>query len=529
MNVTNTTCIINPLPINVTVFNPSISLPNDTTICFGDQLTLTPTGSYTSCLWSTGATSPSITIGNAGTYWVRGISGGCESADTIHVSFSQNGHFSLGNDTIVCNGSNLTLTAPTGSYSYLWSNGTSGNNLSINQSGTYWLQIDNATICPYRDSITVTFANPAIQLPNDTTICSGSQMTLTPTGIFNSLLWSNGLTTPSIQVNASGSYWVKGIINSTCFAVDSINVTVLMQYPFSLGNDSTLCDTSNVILTGPTGTFQYLWSDGTANNQLTIHQSGQYSLTISGDSICPSSDTVNLTFVPIPNPDLGSDTAICDNQPITISDGLTTGISTWSNGVVGHSISVNSSGTYWVTNSATHNCNNSDTIIITAIQAPPLTLVNDTTLCQGQTLIINAGSNFDSYLWNTGDTCAAITITEPGSYNIHVSDGPCSMTDYIDILPCPCTIWAPNTFTPNYDNFNDTYYPVIDNVSYLNIKIFNRWGELLYEETGLNSKWDGRYKGKMCPEGVYFCVIKYKCDYTLDKLFQTSTSVTLIQ
>ncbi len=73
------------------------------------------------------------------------------------------------------------------------------------------------------------------------------------------------------------------------------------------------------------------------------------------------------------------------------------------------------------------------------------------------------------------------------------------------------------------------YYPVIDNVSYLNIKIFNRWGELLYEETGLNSKWDGRYKGRICPEGVYFCVIKYKCDYTFDKLYQTSTSVTLIQ
>ncbi len=64
----NGTCPTEPISLNITVNSNVISLPNDTTICFGDQLTLTPTGSFTSYVWSTGATTPSIAIENAGTY-----------------------------------------------------------------------------------------------------------------------------------------------------------------------------------------------------------------------------------------------------------------------------------------------------------------------------------------------------------------------------------------------------------------------------------------------------------------------------
>jgi gliding motility-associated-like protein len=220
---------------------------------------------------------------------------------------------------------------------------------------------------------------------------------------------------------------------------------------------------------------------------------------------------------------------LCFGSSLILTDGLYTGTSIWSTGFTGHSITINTAGSYWVTSSSTNNCSNSDTIYITLAQSTPIYLGIDTMLCDNQFLELNAGYGFNSYLWSTGSIDSHISVLQPGTYWVQATDGPCTSSDDINILPCPCTVWAPNTFTPNSDNINDNYYIVANNLSYLNIQIFNRWGELLYEQTDLNAKWNGKYKGQICPEGVYFCVIKYKCDYTKDKLFQTSTSVTLIQ
>ena len=531
VNATTNSCPTEPLSLNLSIGSPSINLPPDTTICSNTPITLTPTGNFTSLLWSTGATTPSITINTSGTYWVKGFSGfsGCYTTDTINIIINQLEHFSFGSDKILCNATQYTLTAPFGSYTYLWSDGSANSTLTVHQSGIYWLEIDNSSICPYRDTIQITFNNPSVSLPSDTTICYNTSVTLTPIGNFTSLLWSTGATTPSITVNTSGTYWVKGFLGNNCFASDSMHITVLPSGQFSLGNDTTICDTSHIVLTAPSGGYTLLWSTGSISNSVNVQQTGLYWLEIDNDSICPFRDSINIAFVPIPTPNLGADITLCYGSSLLLNDGLNSGTSIWSTGEVGHSITINTSGTYWVVSSSAANCNNSDTIVVVTVQPTAFSLVLDTTLCENQIMLLNAGSGFDYYIWNTGDTTSSITISQPGNYSVIVTEGPCKISTSINILPCPCIVSATNVFTPNNDGFNDYYQISASNISYLNMQIFNRWGELLYEQTDLNAKWDGRYKGKMCPEGAYFCVFKYKCDFTYDKLYQSHTSVTLIK
>jgi len=319
------------------------------------------------------------------------------------------------------------------------------------------------------------------------------------------------------------------MIGSNCSATDTINIMINQSGQFSLGNDTIICDTSHLVLSAPQGGFSLLWSTGATIPSIDIHQTGIYWLEIDNDSICPYRDSINVTFVPIPSPNFGPDATICAGNSLVLHDGLNSGTSIWSTGEIGHSITVNTSGTYWVVSSAAANCTNSDTIVVVAVQPTAFTVGMDTTLCENQELTLSAGAGFDAYLWNTGDTTSFITISKPGNYSVQITEGPCKSSDYVNIMPCPCVVWAPNTFTPNNDGVNEYYHLAASNISYLNMKIFNRWGELLYEQTDINAKWDGRYKGKMCPEGVYFCVFKYKCDYTYDKLYQLHTSVTLIK
>jgi len=89
-------------------------------------------------------------------------------------------------------------------------------------------------------------------------------------------------------------------------------------------------------------------------------------------------------------------------------------------------------------------------------------------------------------------------LSDPIVLNVFV-DG-CSST----------VVWAPNTFTPNGDENNNTWMPIGVNYQYPYYFIINRWGNIIFESYDFNLGWDGTYKGKMCQDGVYFYSINWK-------------------
>jgi gliding motility-associated-like protein len=78
-------------------------------------------------------------------------------------------------------------------------------------------------------------------------------------------------------------------------------------------------------------------------------------------------------------------------------------------------------------------------------------------------------------------------------------------------------IYVPNAFSPDDNDLNDTFFPVVRGVTYYNLKIFNRWGELLFQTTNVTEGWSGVYKGEDCPHGVYVWVIELSTNKGLSK------------
>jgi len=69
-------------------------------------------------------------------------------------------------------------------------------------------------------------------------------------------------------------------------------------------------------------------------------------------------------------------------------------------------------------------------------------------------------------------------------------------------------IVLPNVFTPNFDSINDVFRPILDEITDLNFKIYNRNGNLIFETANIHGFWDGRStSGEACIDGVYFCVL----------------------
>lgn len=97
-----------------------------------------------------------------------------------------------------------------------------------------------------------------------------------------------------------------------------------------------------------------------------------------------------------------------------------------------------------------------------------------------------------------------------GNHSIQVffvSDDGCysdPVTFDVNLVECPkSNIWFPNSFTPNSDGYNNSWFPVFRNITSIDIKIFNRWGELLYRTNDLNGVWNGCYQNQLCEIGVY--------------------------
>jgi gliding motility-associated-like protein len=207
------------------------------------------------------------------------------------------------------------------------------------------------------------------------------------------------------------------------------------------------------------------------------------------------------------NLDLGNDTTLCSGQTITLNGNLTASY-LWSNGSTSSSIYVSTSGTYWL-QANNGQCSATDTIIVSIYQAA--SLGNDTTLCQGQTVTLNGGSDA-SYLWSDGSTSSSIDVSTSGTYWLQASNGQCSNRDsvFISFSNCEIEFELPNVFTPNNDGLNESFIPLkYKGITKADLKIFNKWGVQLFYTDNLQLGWNGYSKGNICSDGTYYWIVEY--------------------
>lgn len=291
--------------------------------------------------------APSHTFTSSGSYHVMFVaidSAKCNIADTIYLQIEvlSNPVVDLGNDTMICSGATFVLDAGNLGSDFLWSTGASTQTITVSDSGTYWVEVDNG-ICSAYDTIHVTFAALFVYT-HDTTICEGTDITLDAGASGNNFLWSTGATTQTIVVDTSGSYWVSFMMGS-CPVVDTINVFIQPLQVVDLGNDTLFCQSVSATLDAGNPGSTYLWSTGENTQTINIDTTGTFWVIVS-NAYCSASDTIKI-FAVYP-PDLGPDAKMCDKDYVTLDAGTTHGDIFWSTGETTQTIHVSETGTYWV-------------------------------------------------------------------------------------------------------------------------------------------------------------------------------------
>lgn len=230
-------------PIAVYVISPpkpTIVVNGSINLCTGGNVTLSAPVGY-NYLWSNGATTKDIVVAQAGTYTVQIFTACCSSEISDPVVISVTGTpetptITASGPTTFCAGSNVTLQGPVigAGNTYLWSNGATTQNIQVNESGTYTLQVIAGTCTSaVSNGIEVTVnpvpATPTIIRDSTTTLCSRLGLSITLQGPTiaegQTYLWSNGATTQNLVLNSPGNYSLRVIANGcTSNVSNTINV-----------------------------------------------------------------------------------------------------------------------------------------------------------------------------------------------------------------------------------------------------------------------------------------------------------------
>ncbi len=341
----------------------------------------------------------------------------------------------LGADTVICDGGTLDLGGNTGpNDTYLWNTGETSSTITVADSGLYWLAATRDT-CTVYDSIYVGLrTSPTVTLGSDTLLCSGETITLDATHpSATSYLWQDGSIQPQFTASLPGTYTVE-VFNDVCSGTDQVVVNYDNLPQPDLGPDTTLCDGLGFLLNASDGiATNYLWQDGSTGSSFNAMSSGTYWV-MSSNTACVAWDSVDIDFGNTPQLDLGPDLTKCEGTTVRL-DATSTHATAylWQDSSINSLLLVDSSGTYSVIASNAE-CSATDNIMVTFLPYPQIELGNDTVVCSGDDMTLDAYSAVATdYLWQDGSTAQDYLVTGPGNYMVTVTNDFCAVTDSIEV------------------------------------------------------------------------------------------------
>jgi gliding motility-associated-like protein len=334
-----------------------------------------------------------------------------------------------------------------------------------------------------------------------------------------------------VTFNAPGTDTLMVIVRNACFIDTGYKVITVKAPPTAdAGTDTTICAGGQATLftapIDPAWTFR--WTLGSTllgtNDSLNVSPSttSTYIISVTNpfppptpqSQRCVVKDTVTVT-VDQPVQSSFQDSLCIAGGTLVLDPGINPATYLWFDNSTSQQYTAIDTGTYGVSIQVPGEiCNRLYSYSVG--YAYPDSSEQNAFICAGEPLVIDATEpGATSYQWNTGQTSAQIPIDSQGTYvvviNTSMRECPITKTYHAIDVPDSCDrdFKLPNVFTPGSTlGFNDDFEAVtFGTYRTFNIKIFNRWGELVFESDDQHFQWNGNNKkGKPCPAGVYYYV-----------------------
>ena len=543
---------INSFELSVPVITPD----GPTTFCAGESVTLT-SSSLTGNIWSpNGETTQSIIITVSGNYYVTVTDslGNTEVSSSIDVTVNENPETPLitaSGSLSFCEGDSVILTSSVAE-GYLWSSGgETTQSITVTSSGMYAVTIYHVNGCRGNsdtlDIIVSSNPAPVITIDGSATFCEGDSTVLSVSA-YETYLWlPSGETTQNITVYSTGNFSVTVTDSNGCSGISGALDIETLPLPLVNINPNGIInfcegDSVRLIASSPNASG-YQWfrnginMPGTTGVSITVIDFANYSVEATAQNGCSAaSQIVSVQVGQIPYAYAGIDEIICEGDSISITAANGGQNFLWSNGATTQSINASPSDTteYTVTVSNPY-CTQTDidSIIINVTSHPVAEASASGNFTTGSSInfsTISGDNSIVTWFWDLGDGNSEsmsetnhtydsegiylVTLTVENQYG-------CVSSDTIEVN-IQQVIDISNVITPNGDGINDYLSLKNNGVENYRIRIFNRNGQVVYEQKAKELNWDGRTNsGVLLSAGTYFYILKIKNNGSLGNIEQT--------
>ncbi len=343
------------------------------------------------------------TITTSGSYSDTIRVNNCDSINNYVITILNKPIFSLGNDTVICEGETFILKSPSDLTN--WSNGSIGKEVVVDKPGIYWGEI--STICGViRDSVTIMYrALPMLELGPDRQICPSDVDTIWTND--PNTIWHDGSTGSFFIINKEGV--IKATILDFCGNLsDSLVVSFYNNSLLMLPEDTLICEGDSIVLSSTSDST--IWNTGTKGKNIVVKKSGLYWGEIK--NICGiSRDSINILYTSKPILELGPDLQICPNHVDTIWSNNPNTI--WHDGSIGSFFIIKQEGL--IKAKLSNFCGEiNDSAFVSYYPSIRVKLPQDTLLCEGDLFTLTSTS--PTTQWSTGDIGNSIIVSTSGLY-----------------------------------------------------------------------------------------------------------------
>ena len=389
--------------------------------------------------------------------------------------------------------------------------------------------------CPNQTPYTIQPAFPFSTL-DDTLLCVGNPIFMNvspynPSSEFNYYINGSSMA-PNNPPVMLGVYWTTNSVNTIEIEETSFGCVGPLSNPFNvyvidapqtiiIGSDtSCIGDTLDYLVQFYNGTY-YDWDPSiggtlidTGNNEISIlwDSLGVFNIEIEALNKCGNStNSLEVSVIDQRGVSILGDTIGCEGDSLfLIADGE--GYFSWETGEI--DASVNS--TFQLNDTLTHvqvsnHCGvYYDTVNLVAIPTSLLELGSDTTIFAGESVVLNALGG-GSYYWTPADYLSCTNCPNPvaspletTTYFVVVDTLGCISEDDITVnVEISGDVYVPNLFSPNNDGTNDFLGIYGFSVQELEFRIYDRWGELVFQSNSMSETWDGTFKGATLNSAVF--------------------------
>ncbi len=545
---------------------PAANAGGNVTSCNGSAVTLKASGG-TTYLWNNNMMDSSITVNPAvqTTYTVTVFNSfGCSATDQAIVYIGTTPTVNAGKDVEFCKGGSTVLTVTTNGNSYSWSNGAISAQITVNPvvTTTYTVTVKNASGCSNSDAIVVSVNPiPVADAGTNDFICKDLSLQLngsgagtggtyfwTSTGIIDNPQIAN----PNVQTNEPNAatekvivFYLKVTTTKGCSSTDSVSITFdadCSMKVLATATPESIClgESTSLSANAKNGTepFTYIWDHNIGAGQgpftvMPVNTTTYQVIAIDNIGLRDTS-TVVVVVNPLPTANAGLDQTICKGTSATlIAQG---GINySWSTIETSQEIIVKPTKNtiYTVIVWDANGCKAADNVVISVDPLPIVNLGNDTTICTNS-IELNAGSGFLTYIWQIGSSNPTIgnniyTLdstghsTKPIEVIVNVIDTKnCIGKDTINVLFDNCTniISVDKTFQMNiYPNPTSAILTLTMNgfKDMIDISIFNMEGQVVMSRKQTNENIQ-QFDLSGYPQGIYFIKLNSKEVQKVEKI-----------